>query len=91
MNFNCLDPPFYFKIDVKPGLVPEDLKLLAAHAVIRHGDRAPLMHLPGEKAPPLSCLVDARQFSHVPKVENYEQVMGLAAESEQEIRSDFSR
>ncbi|RUS83110.1 hypothetical protein EGW08_009142, partial [Elysia chlorotica] len=62
------------------GLVPQDMKLLGAQVVIRHGDRAPLMHLPGDEAPPLPCLVDARQFSHIPKLQNYEQVMAQAAQ-----------
>ncbi|GFN74270.1 acid phosphatase-like 2 [Plakobranchus ocellatus] len=63
------------------GMVSKDYKLLAAHVVIRHGDRAPLIHLPNEKAPPLSCLVDMSQFKHVPKMQNYQHVMAQAAQT----------
>ena len=73
------------------GMVPEVLKLMGAHVVIRHGDRAPLIHLPGDKAPPLSCLVDARQFHHLPKLQNYEHVMAQAAQIEDDVTSEFSR
>lgn len=76
------------------GLVPKDFKLIGAHVVIRHGDRAPLVHLPGQAAPPLPCLMDLRQFDHLPKLQNYEHVMAQASQSEErqeDPTSDFNR
>ncbi|GFS17888.1 acid phosphatase-like 2 [Elysia marginata] len=76
------------------GLVLGDMKLLGAHVVIRHGDRAPLVRLPGEETPSLSCLVDSSQFHHLPKVQNYEHVMAQASQMEErqeDLKSDFNR
>ncbi|XP_005104426.1 2-phosphoxylose phosphatase 1 [Aplysia californica] len=72
------------------GLAPKDYQLLNVHTVIRHGDRSPIFRLPGLDRSDLSCLLDADQYLHLPKVASFAHV--LAASSDQLPRdSTFNR